>query len=387
MAFKDHVRNRQQNFRCSFTTGTCAALAAKAAAMAIIDGKIPDKVSIITNKGIKITVPIENGGLDGKTAWCSIIRDAGDESDLTNGKEIISTVELTDDTGVVEIDGGVGIGRITKQGLEMPCGSAAIYPGPRASITFAVSQTLSECGYPGGAKVVVSIPEGEKLARRTYNSMIGIEGGLSVLGTTNIIEPMSERALLDAIEDTIIQAAIRSDKLILTPGKFGEAYINREGYRKYCVPLIKSSNFIGDVLDMAASQHFKQVILIAHTAKLCKLSAGIMNTYSKNADGRNEVFCTNAALSGANMETLEALEQAQKSDECIEILDKAGIRGMTITKIMNKVQMHLEKRVAGAFEVGAVMFSNVYGTIGKTWQAEEILRQWEKEIHSPLEEK
>ena len=229
---------------------------------------------------------------------------------------------------------------------------------------------------------MVSIPEGEKLAKRTYNSMIGIDGGLSVLGTTNIIEPMSERALLDAIEDTVIQAAIRSDKLILTPGKFGESYINREGYRKYCVPLIKSSNFIGDVLDMIANQKFRQIILIAHVAKLCKLSAGIMNTYSKNADGRNEVFCTNAALSGAALETLQALEKATKSDECIEILDKAGIRDVTINKIMNKVQMHLEKRVGGAYEIGAVMFSNVYGTIGMTRNADRILKQWEREIRS-----
>ncbi len=381
MAFENHVKNRQQTFRCSFTTGTCAALAAKAAALAIIDGKIPEKVSIITNKGIKITVPVEGGELEGRKAWCSITKDAGDDADLTNGKAIVSTVELTETPGV-EIDGGKGIGRITRQGMELPVGSAAIYPGPQASITFAVSQVLNECGYPGGAKVVVSIPEGEKLAKRTYNSMIGIDGGLSVLGTTNIIEPMSERALLDAIEDTVIQAAIRSDKLILTPGKFGESYINREGYRKYCVPLIKSSNFIGDVLDMIANQKFRQIILIAHVAKLCKLSAGIMNTYSKNADGRNEVFCTNAALSGAALETLQALEKATKSDECIEILDKAGIRDVTINKIMNKVQMHLEKRVGGAYEIGAVMFSNVYGTIGMTRNADRILKQWEREIRS-----
>lgn len=389
--------------RYGYTTGTCAALAAAAAARLLLFGaeenagqeKKPIEETLMTAKGIPVSVPIEVWGIDETGAWASVFKDAGDDSDITDGMEIRAHVAFADVEGSspdgerVIIDGGKGVGRVTKPGLDQPVGNAAINSGPRAMIRAAVEAVCDKMDYTGGVKVTISVPEGEEAAAKTFNPKLGIEGGISILGTTGIVEPMSEQALVDTIEIELKQIAHESDRLIITPGNYGEDFIAGSGLDKLGVPIQKFSNFLGETLDILSGLDVEEVLLVAHVGKLSKVAAGIMNTHSRYADGRNEIFCAHAAVNGAGADVCKRLMDAATTDACIEILDEQGaaddgaataegLRDKVIDSIMDAVQQKLEHRVKGNFKTGAVMFSNVYGKLGMTDNAKAILRGWEQ---------
>ena len=279
------------------------------------------------------------------------------------------------------ITGGAGVGRVTKPGLDQPVGQAAINHVPRQMITEALRREAEAACYPGGFAVTISIPGGEEVARRTFNPHIGVEGGLSVLGTSGIVEPMSQQAILDTIQLEMNQAALRAKdhrRLILAPGNYGLDYLH-ETYPQFAdIPVVKTSNFIGDTLDMAAAAHFEQVLLVGHIGKLCKLAGGIMNTHSHTADCRTELFCTHAALCGADREVCTALYNAATTDACLVILDTAGLREPVLQSLLAAIQLHLDRRTGGAFRVGAVLFSNQHGPLGQTETAARLLDEWKE---------
>ena len=251
-------------------------------------------------------------------------------------------------------------------------------------IAEALQKEAESAGYAGGFAVTVSIEGGAEVAKRTFNPHIGVEGGLSVLGTSGIVEPMSEQALLDTIQLEMNQARLRPhpgtpQRLILAPGNYGLDYLHSTLPRLEKIPVVKCSNFIGDTLDMAATAGFEEVLLIGHVGKLCKLAGGIMNTHSHTADCRTELFCTYAALSGAGQEVCAALLHAATTDACIEILDKAGLRAPVLAGLVDAIQTHLDRRAAGAFRVGAILFSNQHGPLGQTQTAKELLQAWTQE--------
>ena len=381
-----YVRSGSKQLRCGYTTGTCAALAASGAAQLLLTGKAPETVRLITPKGIPVEIRPEEvrladkaeNGAEGLVAFCSVRKDAGDDPDVTNGMLVTAAVSKTE--GGISIEGGEGVGRVTKPGLDQPVGEAAINSVPRQMIRAAAAAVCEETGYPGGLHIVISIPEGKERAARTFNPQLGIEGGLSVLGTSGIVEPMSEQALLDTIALEIRQKACSGGtKLILTPGNYGEDYLESRKGDLPDVPQVKCSNFIGDALDMAAAEGFSEVLLVGHVGKLVKLAAGIMNTHSHAADGRREVFCAHAALQGAGQEICAELMKQVTTDACLEILEKAGLREKVMQSILAAVQEHLDLRAAGRMETGAVLFSNVYGTLGMTEGARKLLDRWKKE--------
>ena len=272
----------------------------------------------------------------------------------------------------------------TKPGLDQPVGEAAINHVPREMIAEALQKEAESAGYAGGFAVTVSIEGGAEVAKRTFNPHIGVEGGLSVLGTSGIVEPMSEQALLDTIQLEMNQARLRPhpgtpQRLILAPGNYGLDYLHGTLPRLEKIPVVKCSNFIGDTLDMAAAAGFEEVLLIGHVGKLCKLAGGIMNTHSHTADCRTELFCTYAALSGAGPETCAALLGAATTDACIEILDREALRAPVLAGLVDAIQTHLNRRAAGAFRVGAILFSNQYGPLGQTQTAKELLHAWTQE--------
>jgi len=375
VAFEYYHRNGTKMLRYGYTTGTCASLAAAAATRILLTGSEPDTETLMTSKGIPVSVEIEVWGKDETGAWASVCKDAGDDADVTDGLEVRAHVSAS--SGGVSIGGGNGVGRVTKPGLDQPVGNAAINSGPRAMIEAAVKAVCSELHYDGGIDVIISVPEGEAAAEKTFNGKLGIEGGISILGTTGIVEPMSEQALVDTIEIELKQTALDSDRLIITPGNFGENYIASEGLDQLGVPVQKFSNFLGETLDILSGLNIKEVLLVAHVGKLSKVAAGIMNTHSKYADGRNEIFCAHAAVKGASTEVCWELMDAATTDACIEILDEAGIRGPVIESIMSAVQQKLEHRVKDNYRIGAIMFSNVYGQLGMTDHAKAILHGWE----------
>lgn len=361
--------------RCGYTTGTCAALAALGASRYALFGEVPDTVRVMTAKGIEVETEIEESGSEGGRFWCAVKKDAGDDIDATNGILIFASVELMDEEGIT-IDGGKGVGRVTKPGLDQPVGNAAINSVPRKMITNAVQSVLDEAGYEGGANVIISIPKGEEIASKTFNPVLGVEGGISVIGTNGIVEPMSEQALIDTIEVEMRQKSEYTKDLIITPGNYGETYLKGSDLNEVNIPMVKFSNFLGDTLDMASQMKYQKLLLVAHIGKMVKVAGAIMNTHSRWADARAEIFCAHAAICGAGTETCRELMDAATTDAAIEILDREGLREQVIASILGKVQEKLEHRVQGAYEIGAVTFSNVYGYLGETEEARKIIASW-----------
>ena len=376
MALNYYIRSGQKRLRCGYTTGTCAALAAAGATVSLLSGKEPETVSLMTPKGVLVETAPAFVMIKEETAVCGIVKDGGDDADVTHGLTIEAHVKKRRYPGIF-IDGGEGVGRVTKPGLDQPVGSAAINRVPRRMIKEQVQLVCDRFRYEGGVEVLICIPGGKETAGKTFNPMLGVEGGLSVLGTSGIVEPMSEQALVDTIAVELRQAAALGHKrLILTPGNYGEDFLRESGIAGKTVPVVKCSNFIGDALDLAGIHPFEEVLLVGHIGKLVKLAGGVMNTHSRYADCRTELICAHAALCGASGEVCASLMQAVSTDACIEILDSVHLRDAVLESLLQAVQRHLEHRVLGKYQIGAVLFSNQYGLLGETRTAKEIMRSW-----------
>lgn len=267
-----------ETLRRGWTTGSCAAAASQAAAILLLTGSAPAEIRLLTPGGVTFNLPVEQASLHDGEAVCAVRKDAGDDPDITNGVLISSAVRRAD-SGIV-IDGGSGVGRVTRPGLAEPVGGAAINPGPRAQIKAALERAAQENGYEGGFSVVLSVENGEELALQTYNSHLGIIGGISILGTSGIVEPMSEKALVDTIcleMDSLYAAGQRV--AFLCPGNYGADFA-RETLELDLERAVKCSNYIGEAFDHAVVCGYPEILLVGHAGKLVKLAAGVMNTHS-----------------------------------------------------------------------------------------------------------
>ena len=387
MAFEHYVRSGGKRLRCGYTTGTCAALAAAGCARYLMCGEWPDTVSLRTPRGWTVEVPLEGCRTEGKTARCGVRKDGGDDVDRTHGALIEAAVTLTERPGVI-IDGGPGVGRVTQPGLDQPVGAAAINRVPREMMTRAVEDIFSLFGYEGGARVLISVPEGAAIAKDTFNPHLGIEGGISILGTSGIVEPMSVQAVIDTISLEIRQVAAQGAKrLILTPGNYGLTFLREQGLDRLEIPVVKCSNFLGDALDQAALEGFEQILLVGHIGKLVKLAGGIFNTHSRTADCRAELFTAHAALCGGSLTLCQTLMECPTADACLAELEKAGLREDVLSSLLERIQNHLTRRTGASCAAGVVLFSNQHGYLGKTKPAEEILRLWDVKAGQKIPER
>lgn len=353
-----------QALRRGWTTGTCAAAAAQVAALLLLTGKAPAELRLETPGGLTFTLPVEQPHLDGDAAVCTVRKDAGDDPDITNGVGITAAVRRAPEG--VTIDGGAGVGRVTRPGLAMPVGAAAINPGPRAQITAALERAARECGYMGGFSVIISAENGEELAKQTYNGHLGVVGGLSILGTSGVVEPMSEKALVDTILlelDSLYAGGQRT--AFLCPGNYGADFA-RDTLGLDLEKAVKCSNFIGEALDHAVFRGFDDILLVGHAGKLVKLAAGVMNTHSSVADGRQEIFTAHAALCGAGRETLEGLMQSISVDACIELLDREHLREPVLARIESEIEKRLALRLRGRGHVEFILFTAKYGILAQS---------------------
>lgn len=378
MAFEHYVRSGDKLLRCGYTTGSCAALAAAGAARLLLTGTAPDSLTLTTPAGLPVTVTPARCEMDGEEAVCAVVKDGGDDPDATHGAVIEARVSRAAGADIT-IDGGPGVGRVTLPGLDQAPGAAAINRVPRAMIAAEVEAVRAACGGTGGLAVTICVPGGEQLAQKTFNPHMGIVGGISILGTTGIVEPMSERALLDTIALDLRQAAARGEnRVILTPGHYGEAFLQALGPAP--VPVVCCSNFIGDALDEAAVQGFTQVLLVGHAGKLVKLAGSVMNTHSRTADCRAELLCAHAAVCGADTGTCRALMATPTVDAALDVLDKAGLRGPVLASLLEAIQQRLARRAGGAYRIGAALFTNQYGLLGMTAGAKEIVQAWNMKL-------
>lgn len=376
MAFEHYIQSGGKRLRCGYTTGTCAALAAAGAARLLLAGRAPDSVTLTTPGGLPVTAVPRYCRMEAGAACCAIEKDGGDDIDATHGALIEARVERAAVPGVC-VDGGAGVGRVTKPGLDQPVGAAAINRVPRRMIEQEVCAVCDALGWDGGLRVTICVPGGAALAQRTFNPQLGIEGGISILGTSGIVEPMSMQALIDTVTISLRQARAQgAARVILTPGNYGVDFLRVQRLNAAGAPVVKCSNFIGDALDAAGALGFADVLLVGHIGKLAKLAGGIMNTHSRYADCRTELFCAHAAVCGASRQTCAALLNAATTDACIALLDEAGLRAPVLDSLLQAVERHLAHRAAGAYRVGAVLFSNEYGLLGRTASAAEMLEEW-----------
>ncbi len=353
-----------QALRRGWTTGTCAAAAAEAAALLLLTGRAPVELRLETPGGLTFTLPVEQPHIDGDAAVCTVRKDAGDDPDITNGVGISATV-CRAEPGVA-IDGGAGVGRVTRPGLAMPVGAAAINPGPRAQIAAALGRAARKTGYTGGFSVIISAENGEALAKQTYNEHLGVVGGLSILGTSGVVEPMSEKALVDTILlelDSLYAAGQRI--AFLCPGNYGADFA-RDTLGLDLEKAVKCSNFIGEALDHAVFRGFQDILLVGHAGKLVKLAAGVMNTHSSVADGRQEIFTAHAALCGAGRDILEGLMQSISVDACIELLDRENLREPVLARIESEIEKRLALRLRGRGHVEFILFTAKYGILAQS---------------------
>ena len=362
----------RQKLRCGYTTGTCAAAAAAGAAARLLTGETLPAVRIITPAGVAVEAELLQHAAGEGWAACAVRKDGGDDPDVTDGALIFTRVERTDPPGII-IDGGEGVGRVTLPGLDQPVGAAAINSTPRRMIGEQMEAVMAKAGYTGGLRAVISVPEGEALAKRTFNPRLGIVGGISILGTSGIVKPMSEAALLDSLYLEMDQRrAAGTEDLLLTPGNYGESFAREVlglNLDRWCM----CSNYLGAAIDHAAGAGFRSVLVVGHLGKLIKAAAGCMNTHSKTADARRETLTAHAALAGADRALLRALFDSPTTDAGVELLKQAGLLGPVMASIGEALDGQLKRRAGEGLTIEALFFSNQYGILGKTPGAERLL--------------
>ncbi len=368
-----YIHHGREKLRCGYTTGSCAAAGAKAAVLMLLGAPPPSRVELLTPKGLPLALDVLEPTQGPGFAGCAIQKDSGDDPDVTNGVRVYVRAERIPQG--LEIAAGEGIGTITQPGLDQPPGAPAINTVPRQMIAAAVGEACAAQGYRGGVRVTLSIPGGEELAKKTFNPRMGIVGGLSILGTTGVVEPMSTAALLGTVRAQAgMRRAAGQDTLLLTLGNYGESFLRQTlpGFEEICVPC---SNYIGDALDIALELGFSGALVVGHIGKLVKLGAGIMNTHSAQADGRMEVLVTCALLAGAGVEVLRRLPGCVTVDSGLEILREAGLLEAAMAVLLDRVQFYLDARLKGGLAAGALLFSQRFGVLGQTGRAGALLEK------------
>lgn len=400
--YKDHKK-----LRCGYTTGTCAALAAQGAVRFLLTGSWNAAETIMTPKGIPVSVSLEEQRSGTGWAECAVRKDAGDDYDVTNGILVYAKAEFAgvpeetcsshEDSlsdlpeDIVTIDGGIGVGRVTKPGLNQPVGAAAINSVPRTMIKKAVYALLEEAGELRHVAVTISIPAGVEAAKKTFNPVLGIEGGISVLGTSGIVEPMSEEALVDTIRAhmNVLKAEGRR-WIIAVPGNMGagflDAYLasirlNVPDEEAWTHSLVTMSNFVGKTIDLAAELGFSGILIAGHMGKLVKIGNGIMNTHSREADGRMDTLLSCALSAGvSDFGLLKQIQGSNTTDEAMEHLAKAGYLEDTIRVFLKRAAWHLAHRSRDEIMTGMIVFGTKGEYLGATEGAEELLKQALKEL-------
>lgn len=346
----------RKRLRMGYTTGSCAAAATKAAARMLLSGELVTQVTLLTPKGILLTLEVEEISRRKNSVCCAIRKDAGDDPDVTNGILVFSEVSYLEEEGIL-LDGGEGIGRVTRNGLEQRIGEAAINKVPRRMILEAAENECERYHRKKGLSVQISIPEGRRIAKKTLNSRLGIEGGLSVLGTTGIVEPMSEKALIDTIR--LEMQMLRQngcDWCYVVPGNYGSDFLEKQLGYQGCFS-VKCSNYVGETIDIGVQLGMKGLLLTGHIGKFVKLAAGIMNTHSHEADARMEIFAAHSAMAGASAETVKEIMNCITTSEVISILRREGKLEAVMKTILEKMDFYLKHRAGNEMEIEAIVFS------------------------------
>ncbi len=355
-----------QPLRRGITTGTCAAAAAKAAVLAAL-GRPAAAVEVITPQGKTIRVDVAGSSAIAGGGRAAVVKDAGDDPDVTDGVSVTVDVAITDD-GVIAIRAGEGVGTVTKPGLAVPVGQPAVNPGPRRMIETALRDVLPS---GRGAVATIAIPGGRELAARTLNPVLGIAGGLSVIGTTGIVEPMSEEAWKTSLTPQIsVVKALGHDTAVFVPGKIGQD-IAINSCRLPADRVVQTSNFIGHMLTSAADQGMKNILLFGHLGKIVKVAAGIFHTHSRMADARLETLAAYAAAEGAPREAVEEILACVTTEAAVEVIGRYPVTGVW-RRLAAQASTRAVRFVHGRLTVGTAIVTLKGDILGLDDQAAQI---------------
>ncbi len=374
MTNDDRIFVDGRELRCGFTTGTCAAAASKAATMMLLSGKSMDDVQIMIPTGKELCLDLEDIAQYEDHVTCAVRKDGGDDIDATHGALIYSTVKKRHD-GKILLDGGEGVGRITRKGLDQPIGNAAINRVPRSMILEAVNDVAEAFGWKDGIDVTIHVPDGRDISKKTFNPNLGILGGISILGTTGVVRPMSEKALVDTITTEMRMHFAEGQRyLLFVPGNYGKDYSdNFEGVGSSST--IKISNFLGESLDYAVELGLEGVLLIGNIGKLVKVAGGIMNTHSRNADCRMEILCAYTIVAGGSSDLAKAIMEAVTTEAALDILEEAGLLKKVTSLLAERIEFHMIHRTGGKLKLGVVIFSSNHGRLCESSGALELTRK------------
>lgn len=373
---------KSSRLKKGWTTGTCAQAATRAAADFLLMGIKREKVRVCLPSGKELELSLEecipirfDQDENVLAVRCAIRKYSGDDPDITNNALICSTVSMIKENEIV-IDGGEGVGRVTKPGLDQPVGNAAINSVPRKMIEREAREAREMSGYTGGLSVLIEIPEGRALAKKTFNPRLGIEGGLSVLGTSGIVEPMSEQALIDTIEVEIkVKLAAGNDIILASPGNYGLDFL-REKWQITKEETVKCSNYVGDTIDLALEHGAKGLLFAAHIGKFVKIAGGIMNTHSRWGDCRMEILSAAALRGGLGEGIALDLLGANTTEEALHMLNGSQ-KEKLVGALLEKIHGYLNLRSGDAMKTGAIIFYGKDELLGMTEYAPRLLEMYQ----------
>ena len=373
----------KKELRKGFTTGSCGAAAAKAALYMLLTGSVKDEIEIITPGGAVFRTEVKDIFREGNRVRCAVVKDGGDDPDVTTGLHVTAEVcaeERGDGTLEIRIEGGPGVGRVTLPGLDQPVGNAAINRVPRQMIEKELSEVAELLDFRGRIRVILSVPGGEAAAERTFNPRLGIEGGISILGTTGIVEPMSTRAILDTIRVELNQRKALGDRIAaVSPGNYGLNFM-KETYGYDLNRSVKCSNYVGDTVDMVREMDFRGMLLTGHIGKLIKVSGGIMNTHSKEGDARMELLATGVIRAGGSMDTLRGILNCRVTEEALGIIqaESPALLRKSMESVMDRILYYLRKRAGEELPVECILYSNEFGLLAASPGAMDMLEELRK---------
>lgn len=378
----DTLWHNGKSYRKGYTTGSCATAAAKVAALMVLRQQVINQVSIVTPSGVTLRLNVEQPLICGQQASAAIRKDGGDDVDATHGMLIFAQVALND-SGSISIVGGEGVGTVTRKGIGLPVGSSAINRTPLHTIEEAVREVI---GPERGAEIVIFAPEGEERAQKTYNGRLGILGGISIIGTTGIVTPMSEESWKRSLAlELEMKRAQGMTSVILVPGNHGERFV-QEQMQLSGDRVVTMSNFVGYMLQETQRLGFRRVVLVGHLGKLIKVAAGIFHTHSHIADGRMETLVTRLALMGAPHELLQAVFECSTTEAAMELIEQHGLQAV-YNDIAQAICARINQMLRFAvqpLQCDAVLFSFDNIVLGSNRSVNDIVADLRTEISQEI---
>lgn len=378
----------KKELRKGFTTGSCGAAAAKAALYMLLTGSVKEEIEIITPGGAVFRTEVKDIFREGNRVRCAVVKDGGDDPDVTTGLHVtaeVSAEERGDGALEIQIEGGPGVGRVTLPGLDQPVGNAAINRVPRQMMEKELTEVAELLDFRDRIRVILSVPGGEAAAERTFNPRLGIEGGISILGTTGIVEPMSTRAILDTIRVELNQRKALGDRIAaVSPGNYGLNFM-QETYGYDLNRSVKCSNYVGDTVDMVREMGFRGMLLTGHIGKLIKVSGGIMNTHSKEGDARMELLAAGVIRAGGSTDTLRGILNCRVTEEALGIIqgESPELLRKSMDAVMDRILYYLRKRAGEELPVECILYSNEFGLLAASPGAMNMLENLERESAAP----